>query len=881
MKRRPSLLKKIWRKLVSPKPPAAPKQRQPVRRVGSSVETLEGRISPAALINPTTVMYKDLDGDIVTVKFTKSIFTTNLLGVANANSVFKFSDGTNPIANAVTGTSFVAANETPQQLQLIDLTSAPISAGKNLASGTGVTVTVVKGATGNGTADLGYIKATGLPLGAVSINGDLGQIDAGSASFVTGLASLKVKTLGARDPLETQLATGRSLVSNIIGALGSLTVTGDVTTASVLVANGLNGSQQITTLGKIGTVTIGGSLKGRVATEAASDSTGLISADWDIGAVKIGTLATQGIVGGGGKNAGSVQAGGKIASLTVSGDITGSTGVGSGSVHADGILGAVLVKGSLKGGAAKDSGSISATGVAAVTIGGSILGGGDAGSGVISSMKDIGAVKVTGSIDGVGVGATANSIGVAGISAVGKIGTINIIGSLIGGGQASSGFISSGTDMGSVAVAAITGGAGQNSGTITAGGKLLTSGAAGPIGLTVKGDVTAGTGAGSGSVFSGTDSNLIGDMGSVKISGKLVGGAQDNSGTIASGGKIASVTIGPAVLPAVQLAVLQGGVGNFSGSVVSKGAMGAVKITGHVEGGGGIFSGSIASRDLITSTGESAGNLGAVTIAGHLKGGTGADSGQIRADGKLASATTGDLLGDSGARSGSIRAGQGMVANGTGAITIKGVMTGGGGTSETGGVIAEGKIASVLVKGAVTGGTIRAGDDIASITVNSSVTGAQFSARGKAIQSGTTDLAIGKVTITGAITDSKILAGYDTSLVASNPDAQIGAVLVKGNWTASDLVAGVADAGAAGFGIGDVKIAGTDNVKIISQIASIVIGGSISGTAGGTDHFGFTAQKIVAMKVGPTPLPFSVATTQFFEVAAITTNDVTAIEIAV
>jgi hypothetical protein len=880
MKRRPSLLKKICRKLVSTKPATAAKPRKSARTVTSSLESLEGRISPAALINPTTLMFKDFDGDIVTVKLTKSVFSLSTPGgnLANANAVFKFSDGTNVVPNAVTGTVFNAATAPAEQLLHEDITAAPTSLGKNLASGTGVSITAVKTGSGNGFVDVGYIKATGLPLGAVTVAGDLGQIDAGSASVATGLASLKVKTLGARDPAETQPVTGRSLVSNITSALGSLTVSGDVTTASVLVVNGTNAQSQITSLGKIGSVTIGGSLKGRAATEAASDNTGLISSATDIGVVKIGTLPTQGIVGGGGSNAGSIQAGGKIASLTVSGAITGSTGVGSGSVHAAGTLGTVLVKGSLVGGSDDNAGSISAAGIGTVTFGGSLLGGGGVDSGVVSSTKTIGAVKVTGDIDG----RPGSNSSVAGIRSLGNMGTVTIVGSLFGGGQASSGFVSSDGDMGALTVTAITGGAGQNSGTISAGGKIMTVTETAILGVTVKGDVTGGAGAGSGSIFSGIDSLRIGDLGPVKIGGKLVGGSQDNSGTISSGGKIAGVTIGPAVVPAVQQVVVKGGAGNFSGSIVSMGAMGAVKITGHVEGDAGLFSGSIWSQDRITPTGESAGTMGAVTITGHLKGGGGSDSGAIRADGKLTSSITGDLLGGGGARSGSIRAGQGSIGSGTGAITIKGAMTGAGGV-ESGGVIAEGKIASVLVTGAVTDGTIRAGDNIGSITVNSNVSGgSKFSARGQAIQSATADLAIGRIAINGNLSDSAILAGYDTALTAVNPDAQIGSVYVKGTWTTSDLVAGVIDGGAAGFGtVGDVKIAGADNAKIVSQIASIVIGGSITGTVGGTDHFGFVAQKIVAMKVGPTVVPFTAATGQFFEVAATSTDDVTAREVPV
>ncbi len=877
MKRRPSLLKKIWRKLLGPKPAPTVKARVPARQVGSSLESLEGRISPAALINPTTLLYKDLDGDIVTVKFTKSILTS----VLTANSVFKFSDGTNPVANAVTGTVFNAVTAPAEQLQLIDLTAAPVSAGKNIAIGTGVTVTVVKAAAGNGSADLGYINGSGLPLGAVSIAGDLGQIDAGSASVAIGLTSLKTKTLGARDPAVTQGVAGRSLVSNIIGALGSLTVTGDVTTASVLVVNGLNGSQQVTSVGKIGAVTIGGSVKGRVATEAASNSTGLISSANDIGAVKIGTLVTDGIAGGGGINAGSIQAGGKIASLTVSGDILGGTGVGSGSVVGKGVLGVVLVKGSLKGGTAKDSGVISGGGIGAVTLGGSILAGGDAGSGLISSLLNIGAVKITGDIDGSVASATVNSVGAGGIRAFGTIGGVTIIGKLKGGSATASGFIDSAGDMGAVSVNAITGGAGTNSGSIFAGGKILTASLTGVLGVTVKGDVTGGAGIGSGSIFSGLDPSRIGDLGPVKIGGRLVGGALDNSGTISAGGKIAGVTIGPVALPVVQPVSMQGGAGNFSGSILSRGAIGAVKITGHVEGGGGAFSGAIASRDLITGLSESAGSLGAVVVTGHVFGGGGADSGEIRADGKLASALIGELKGGVGDRSGSIRAGQGSVQAGlVGAVTVKGAFTGGAGV-QSGNIVSENKITSVLVTDVATNAAVRSGDDIGLVTFNKSINGVLVSARGVALQGATTDLAIGRISVLGDATGARFLGGYNTSLVAVNPDAQIGSVFGKGNWSAGDIVAGVVDAGAAGFGIGDVNISGTDNVKIVSQIASIIIGGSVTGTVGGTDHFGFTAQKIVALKVGPTVVPFTVLANESFELAATSTTDATAREVAI
>jgi hypothetical protein len=984
MKRRPSLLKKIWRKLRGSKA-IVPAPR--ARKVMPSLEPLEGRISPAALINPTTLMYKDIGGDIVTVKFTKSIFnlSTAIGNLASANNVFKFSDGTNPTANAVTTTTFNAATAPEEQLLLIDLTQAPSSGGINLATGTGLAVTATKTG-GIANVDVGYINATGLPLAAVSVAGDLGQIDAGASTAATGLASLNVKTWGVRSPSETQPVTGRSTTSNVTGAIGSITITGDMTNASLIVTS----NSLPLGLGKIGTLTIGGSLRG-----GATDGTGLISTLSDIGAVKIGTLPTDGIFGGAGKNSGRIEAVGKIASLTISGGITGAGGIASGSVSASSTLGPVnlvkgsltgggakdagsisgggigtvtifgslvgtgfegtgvinstadiglvkigtaitdgiqggsgknsghiqatgkiagltvsggitgaggpgsgsvdaggaigpinLVKGSLTGGSAKDSGSISGGGIGTVNIFGSILGGGDAGAGVISSTLTIGAVKIGGDIDG-RTGATANSIGVAGLRAAGTMGTITVVGTIFGGPQAKSGFIDGGADLGAIVVKAIAGGAGQNSGTITAGGKIAS--------ITVAQDVIGDGGVGSGSIFSGIDPLLLGDIGAVKIGGKLWGGTQDDSGTISSGGKIASVTIGPAVAPAIRPLLLKGGAGNFSGGIFSRGALGAVTITGDVEGGGGAFSGSIWSHDLVNGAIESAGDLGAVNIAGHLKGGGSNDSGVIRADGKLTSATTGDLLGAGGVRSGSIRAGQGIINGGTGAITIKGVMTSGAGP-QTGAIIAEGRIASVLITGNVTGGSIRAGDDIGSITVGSlaasaNVTGgAQFSARGQALQGATTDLAIGTINIYGNVANARIRAGYDTTLTnAVNADAQIGAVYVKGSWTASDLFAGVIDGGAAGFGTtGDVKIPGFDNPKIISQIASITIAGLgittgnvVVGTSGSTtDHFGFTAQKIGAMKIGPATVAFSAAPNESFELLAInSTNDVTAREV--
>jgi len=829
-------------------------------KVMPALEPLEGRIAPATLISPTTVMFQDVDGDIVTVKFSKALFdlATDASRLASANAVLKFSTGT---VDTVAKT-FTPANP-GQQLQLIDLTVARSVSNVNVATGTSISVSVVKGASGDGFTNVGYIHAfepefpdnpatTGVnervaakevPLGAVTIAGDLGQIDAGGLNARTGLVSLKVKSLGQADPATTQVAaiavslpSSRTLVSNIIGALGSVTVTDDIKGATIRVQNGNS------VFGTLGNVTIGGALRGGATTDSGS-----IISDTNIGAVKIGNTLVEGIFGGAGKDSGTIRAGGgfpgKIASLTISGSIVGGTGEGSG---------------------------------------------------VVSAKTTIGAVKIGGDIDGTTAG---SAIGVAGIKAQGAISSITIGGALKGGANSLDAFITSGANIGAIKVGSLVGGVGVNSASISAGGKIAS--------LTVATDIVGGVGIGSAAVSSGTDFNLVGDLGAIKIGGKIQGGASQSSGSISSGGKIASITIGP--LAAVDQVLLQGGGGLFSGSIFSRGAIGAVKIKGHVEGGAGDFSGAIVSKDYVSSGLTQAGTLGAVTISGQVTGGGGNDSGQIRADGRIASvslgtlakpavagvspaiaAIEGDLTAGAGQRSGSIRAGQGVVEPGiTGAITIRGDVVNTGGGVQGGGIISEGRIAGVSILKTLNGGTIRAGDDLGSLTVGGDVTNAGISARGQATQGAASDLAIGKITFKANVTGTSIRAGYDTQFTNPvNADAQIGAVAVTGNWTASNLIAGVIDGGTNGFGTqpDDVKIGGFDNARIVSQIARIVIGGAVAGTPGSGDHFGFVAQRIGALKIAGVVSAFTAAGVQKFELAAAgttPTNDVTALEVPV
>src|SRR5262249_32068519 len=140
------------------------------------------------------------------------------------------------------------SNSTKQQLRTIDLTGVgAAAAGTNIT--TGATPSALTG--GDGYAALGQINATGIDLGTVTIDGDLGRVVAGDATTSTsGLKGLTVQSLG-----RFGTSTGASDLNTLIqGRLDFLKVKSDVQEASVSVQGGVDG--------RLGSVTIGGSLIG-------------------------------------------------------------------------------------------------------------------------------------------------------------------------------------------------------------------------------------------------------------------------------------------------------------------------------------------------------------------------------------------------------------------------------------------------------------------------------------------------------------------------------------------------------------------------------------------------------------------------------------------
>jgi len=903
------LLNKILPRRVHA-PARLPRQPEMPRR-GSGIEPLEGRIAPASLLNATTISFNDLDGDVVTVKFSKPLFDpAKTIAENKLNDVFKFSNG---------ATAVPFENAGPQQLQLADLTKVStifVNGGAvNPAGGTSVTITAVKGAgaVGNDTTNVGAIKATGLSLNAVSIEGDLGQIDVGTAASKVALRSLTVGTLG-KFGATTQVAgtsAADALESRITGKLRTLLVQGDVSGYLHAVnGTGLVNNQPTTTApAKIVSATIGGSLRGNPAAGASSNNTGTIESAGSIGTVSVLALGDDvGLVGGGGLNSGSIV-GKNIGSVLVKGALVGGGGTSSGSVIATGKLSSVAVGsvvsmqplggqppttaevGGLNGGAGAASGSVQAgkTLASAAIIGG-IAGGAGDGSGVVSSGGTMGVITISGDVTG-------NGPNSGGVSAGGDLTSLVVTGKLTGGSSTHSGFVEGLKNIGFVKFTGdITGGSAANAGSIVATGDLAK--------VVIGGKLIGGSAANTGSIFAGTDPFGPGALKVVKVKGGVLGGSAVSAGSIISEGALGRAVIGTGAAAAnltggsgdfsggifaagsIESVTINGGAvggdGDYSGSIRGYGAVAAVSIAGSLRGAAGESSGSVVALDESAENGLGrAGDLGIVTIGVDIAGGGGARSGRVSADGNLATLTTVALKSGAGAGSGAIETGLGSIHRGDAlAVTLSGgVAPGAGGVSP--GITIGGRLAAFSAGAGLLNATLRVGDDLGLASITGNVTGSTISARGQTAPSAL-DFAIGALKISGTVSDSSILAGYNLDGNPVNADASVALLKVGGDWIASDLTAGVKDTASNGFGnVDDSKITGgRDKAARISQIGKVVVKGAVSGTAAAGDHFGFVAQHVASFKHGGTKLALDPAIpSQTFELGA--NGDVTVREVGV
>jgi hypothetical protein len=527
------------------------------RTCSIAIEALESRIAPAGLITITTdgktATWTDVDGDKVTLKVTKGQLNSSLF----------------------------TTDQTPATGLLV--TELDLSA---LAfKGTNVTLTAVRDLLtgGDNTVNLGYLDATNQPLGTVTINGDLGRIDAGDPV----LTSKTPKAIGA-------------LNAYSMGMLGGASLPAGVTQTSEIV-------------GKVGAVKVRGSVQG-ILFNVSGDAAGSIDS-LSIGGSLIGTDDAD---------SGRFSTSGKIGPITVKGSVFGGTGQHSGSIEAGGAIASVNISGSLFGGRSETP-STDGTGVirsaqtiGAVTIGGSIYGGTQQDSGLISSAGNMGAVKINGGIVGGSAGTTSGGILVGG-----NLASLSVKGDVLGGAADHSGIIRVDGKAGAISLlGSLTGGSGEGSGRVEIGLDPADTAA----NITIARNVTGGSGADSGAV------EVAGKMSAFKIGGSLKGGSGVGSGAMALNTGASSVTI---------TGDIAGSTGVDSGRVNASGAIGTLTLSGNLLGGtadgsGAIFSsakfdklaitGSVlggdladtATADLVGSGLIQAGRVGTLSIGGAI-----------------------------------------------------------------------------------------------------------------------------------------------------------------------------------------------------------------------------------------------------------------------
>lgn len=505
------------------------------------LEQLESRDAPAVFFS-----YTDADGD--KVKLTLSAGTIQATGkMAGSGEV----------------------------LALLDLRGA--------APGASLSMSVTRAERGDGLANVGFIDATGVDLGRVTIKGDLGGIDCGDGDPARpALRALNVRSMGCFGA--TTQGPNPDFQSDIFGALGALNVSGDVKNVSVSVADGMDGT--------VGSVTIGGSLIG-----GADFVSGTIFSIGNMGPVMIGGS----VIGGSGQASGQVGSGyGQVGPVTVGGSLIGGSGYQSGLIAGATGLGSVTIGGDLVGGSHYETGVVKLFGTAGkignINIAGSIFGGaGLYSGGVFSSRPDI--QPATTALNSVSVG-----------------------GSVFGGPGDWSGSIFSFTGAGSIRVRGdVIGGAGQESGHVQGYGSTKS--------ISIGGSLVGGSGDESGQID-------VGDVnGPITIGGSIRGGTAKYTGVIYASDVAGNVTVKGSVI----------GGSLATGAASSLGAI-FVDDAGAICIGGDLVGGSISGDAGLSYVGMiDAENVGSITVGGSVISGTDNSSGTLFHSGSIEATTIGTL----------------------------------------------------------------------------------------------------------------------------------------------------------------------------------------------------------------------------------------------
>lgn len=624
-------------------------------------------------VNNQTLQYIDVDGDLVTVRVSKGVLSTNRLTFGTPN--------------AIGGRQLQIINLTGENTQFQNANLAVTAAAQPGFNGD------ANGVKGDGFVNVGAIYAAiaqpnilqfvnGIDLGTVTIDGDLGKIHAGDTTATAAIQSLVVRSMGKFGTATQGGTSGLDTVSLVLGPINSMHVLTNFQSTLQVV-----GSQ----FGLIRNLQIDGALLG-----GSDANSGEIFVTGGIANAQIGR-----IVGGAGDNSGSLigssSVDSKIVKVRVLGAMTGGTGKNSGVISAVSI-GAVRV-GSLTGGAGDTSGDIIGNSIDSVVVARSITGGDGKSSGEIFANGVLGAVRVLGEVRG-GKGEDSGLIG-----ATVRAGSVYVFGSIFGGAGLSSGRIQVDGAITQLQTGALVGGAGVDSGTIQTGTNIQS--------LTINGDVLGGSGNGSGGIDVG------GRLLSGLITGDLLGGDSTATASLSKSGYVVAHRIGNLTVRGDLESGANGGAGIVSsGAIRSETTIGILRIGGNVTG-----SENVAA--IISATGDTSGaTIQSLQIGGDLRFaeilagyGVNATLANARGDAANADAQIGTVSVGRNLQNSSIVAG---VAAGTDGLfgTTDDFPIGGAGTTNAAGTVS--KIARIIIGGNVLAGTSASGIEaqyVQSVTV--------------------------------------------------------------------------------------------------------------------------------------------------------------------
>lgn len=324
-------------------------------------------------------------------------------------------------------------------------------------------------------------------------------------------------------------------------------------------------------------------------------------------------------------------------------------------------------------------------------------------------------------------------------------------------------------------------------------------GTAGRIGsVVIGGSLVGGSDNQSGSVFAEDG------IGLVTIRGDIVGGVGQTSGSVRSTGEIAGVTVGGSVL---------GGPGFSSGVIFSsEGAVGLVRVSRDVVGGTDAYTGRVFGKIGIASV-----TVGGSLLGGTYLGGTANDSGRIHSDGAIGPVRIGrDIRGGIAPATGCIQAAD------LGPVWIGGDLRGGGDSS--GQIVSTGSLAALTIGGSVVGGR-------GAYSAEISVTGAIGPVRiGRDLVGGVSSVFGGAISDSGRISGGAIAALTIGGSVIGNMGHSTGTVISFGDigpvFIGQDVVGGFS-ALSGGF---------SGYISASKRIASLTVRGSVLGgdvSAGG------------------------------------------------